>query len=101
MKQIQDATSEDQIFQSLHDTIISGWPKKKSECNPELLQFFNYRDELTVNNGVILKGDTIVIPHQLRKKILSQLHVGHIGIQGTIRRARDVIFWPGITNDIK
>ena len=33
--------------------------------------------------------------------MLEQLHIGHIGMQGTLRRARDILFWPGVTNDIR
>lgn len=37
----------------------------------------------------------------MRQQILDKLHTGHMGIDGTIKRARESIHWPGITRDIK
>ena len=31
---------------------------------------------------------------------MEQLHVGHIGIESTLRRAREHVYWFGMTNDI-
>ena len=58
------------------------------------------RDELSHLRGLILKGEKIVIPKTMRQNILSLLHVGHMGIEKTRMRARDVIFWPGLSQDI-
>ena len=41
-----------------------------------------------------------MIPQDLRQEMLEKLHLGHIGVQGTLRRAREILFWPGISNDI-
>lgn len=48
-----------------------------------------------------MKGFRIVIPHDLRTKLLQILHVGHTGVEKTLRRALDIVFWPGLTKDIK
>ena len=44
----------------------------------------------------MLKGSRLVIPQQLRKDTLQQLHRSHMGVEATLRRARDTVFWPGI-----
>ena len=56
---------------------------------------------MTTDEGIVFKGDRVIIPVSMRTEIMEQLHSGHIGIQGTLRRARDLIYWPGISNDIK
>ena len=33
--------------------------------------------------------------------MLERIHSSHIGVNGCIRRAREAVFWPGITADIK
>ena len=33
--------------------------------------------------------------------MIERTHEGHAGINGTIRRAKDSMFWPGMANDIK
>ena len=36
-----------------------------------------------------------------RPNIVKRLHESHIGIEGTLRRARDIVYWPGITAQLK
>ena len=48
-----------------------------------------------------LRGDRIVIPIALRPTMLKLLHVGHMGVDKTIKRARDAIYWPSIDAQIK
>ena len=43
----------------------------------------------------------MIIPKQVQKNMLSRLHSSHQGVEATLRRARDSIYWHGMTNDIK
>ena len=54
--------------------IMSGWPEKRSDCPAYLHAYWNYRDELPVADGLILKGKRIVIPESLQPDVLKQLH---------------------------
>jgi len=33
--------------------------------------------------------------------MIKETHKGHVGINGTTRRAKESMFWPGMYNDIK
>ena len=66
----------------------------------ELHMFLNYREDLSVDNRLITKGARLLIPSTLRKKVLEQIHNGHLGVEKYILKARDSVFWPGISNDI-
>ena len=66
----------------------------------ELHTFWNYREDLSMENGLITKGARLLIPSTLRKKVLEQIHDGHLGIEKCMLKARDSVFWPGISNDI-
>ena len=47
---------------------------------PEMIRsYFPYRDELTVYNGLVLKGNRIVIPVILRNDLLTVVHESHLG----------------------
>ena len=39
-----------------------------------------------------MKGCRIVIPHDLGTELLKVLHVGHTGVEKTLRMARDIVF---------
>ena len=66
----------------------------------ELHTFWNYREDLSMENGPVIKGARLLIPSTLRKKVLEQIHDGHLGIKKCMLKARDSVFWPGISNDI-
>ena len=38
---------------------------------------------------------------RLRPKIIEKLHRSHIGIEGCLRRAREVVYWPNINRELK
>ena len=51
-----------------------------SNQSPECIRpFFPYRDELTVYNGLVLKGNHIVIPNELHNQLLHVIHESHLG----------------------
>ena len=93
-------TSKDPVMQALKHKIIKGWPHSRSECGKNLQDFWNYRDELSVLDGLVLKGSCIVIPESCRDEILDQLHEGHFGIDRTKLCARDSVYRPNINKDI-
>ena len=63
--------------------------------------YWNSRDELTTAGGLVYKGHRLVIPAGERSDIVKSLHESHIGVEGTLRRARDIVYWPGITAQLK
>ena len=85
---------------SLQNTIMQGWPNERSNTSNELHAYWNIRDELSVHQGLILKGSKIVIPTKMRKEILIKIHAGHQGREKCKQRARQVVFWPGMNSDI-
>ena len=85
----------------LKDTITKGWPLCKDDVPDPIKPYYDFKGELTVYDGVILKGDKVIMPPALRPEILRQLHSTHIGIESCIRRSRECVFWPRITADIR
>ena len=77
-----------------------GWPETKEDVPNNIHQYWNIRDELTVQDGVIYKGMKAVIPTILRKQMIAKAHKSHLGINACIRRAKDVIYWPGMAGEI-
>ena len=52
--------------------------------------------ELTVQNGLLLKGSRLVIPASMRLDMSVKLHAGHQGIVKCRVRTRESVRWPGI-----
>ena len=83
-----------------HITVFEGWPQKREKCPPLLHNYWNFREELIVEDGLLLKGDRILIPPTLRPEIPDIIHQGHLGQEKCLLRGRTCVFWPGITKDI-
>ena len=79
----------------------TGWPAKRSQIPVFLHPYWNYRDELTVESGILMKNSKVLIPETLRQKYLIQIHQGHQGIEACRSRAREFVFWVNINNDLK
>ena len=54
-----------------------------------------------MENGLITKGARLIIPSTLRRKVLEQIHEEHLDIEKCMLKARDSVFWPGISNEIR
>ena len=42
----------------LGKTILAGWPDTRSTTPEVVLPYFSYRDELTIHDGVLYRGDS-------------------------------------------
>ena len=59
---------------------MSGWPRTIKEIPPVLQPYWAFQEELTMEDGLILKGIRIVIPSKKRETILQQIHDSHLGL---------------------
>ena len=66
----------------------------------ELHPYWNFWDEISVEDGLVTKSSKLLIPSTLRQKVMEQIHEGHQGIEKCMLRARESVFWPGISDDI-
>ena len=77
---IQNATESDNTLRKLKSTIRIEWPPRKDEVPVNVGKYFPFRDELTLQNGIIFKGERIVIPSSLHSDMMAKTHASHIGI---------------------
>ena len=100
-QQLKNAAADDPVQQNLQEIIRSGWPENRAQVPECVRPYFDVRDELTFQNELIFKGQQIVVPAVLRKELMEKTHASHIGIEGCTRRARDTLYWPRMTTEIK
>ena len=43
----------------------------------------------------------MVIPQTMRGKMLGKVHNSHLEVNGCLNQARECLYWPGMSNDIK
>ena len=100
MKQLRQTTAEDPQMQELLSTILEGWPELRQNCKPTISEFWNFRDQLSAIDGIIFKGEKILVPTSLRPEMIQKIHSSHLGREKTKQRARDILFWPGMATQI-
>ena len=93
-------TAEDTTSSLLMEVVSNGWPESKRDCHPLLADYWTYREEISAENGLLFKGHRLIVPKKLRNKVLQTIHEGHFGIDKMQLRAREAVYWPGITTDI-
>ena len=95
--QIRRETANDPVLQQIQAFLHSG----KWNRNPETTSYHSVRGELSVANGILLRGQRIVMPYTLRNQTLQLSHEGHQGIVKTKQLLREKVWWPGIDNQIE
>jgi hypothetical protein len=101
-KKYVKATAEDEELQEVIKLIRFGWPANKNELKkPELSVYWTTREDLHLHKELIFRRQQIVVPKGLRKCLLQQMHLDHSGLVKTLSKAREAVYWPGISSDIK
>ncbi|UYV64476.1 K02A2.6-like [Cordylochernes scorpioides] len=98
LTKIFEAQQEDTTLKAVVNYLEQGWPDKK--MSQALLSYWNVKDELGVQNGLLMRSCRLVIPASMKLEILDKLHAGHFGITKTRLRARETVWWPGISEEI-
>ena len=99
--EVLQETNKDKEFQSLKHYISTGWPAKRSQIPVFLHPYWNLRDELMIESGILMKNSKVLIPKTLKQKYVRQIHQGHQGIEACRSRAREFVFWVNINEDLK
>ena len=93
LQEIKDATATDETLQNLARVITT---QKWHEVGKDVGQYQQIKQELSVSNGIILRGTRIIVPERLRQRVIMLAHSGHQGIVKTKRFLRDSVWFPGI-----
>ena len=93
---LKSETKKDQTLTDLQQTITSGWPDDKQHLAPNLCPFWTFREELSTLNGIVYKGQQVLVAQSMHPTMLGKIHANHFGAESNIRMAREVLFWPGM-----
>ena len=97
-EEIRKHQEEDHICRQVVQYCKEGWPER---VKGPLKLYQPHQAELTVNNGLLLKGSQLVVPLALRDDMLDRIHTGHQGVTKCRARARQLVWWPGMGRQIE
>ena len=96
LAQLQKATEQDPVMQTLKTTILMGWPTEREEVPVLIREIWTYREELTLHNCVLFKNQRLIIPRAPSTEVTSKIHSSHLGIEACLWKTRDLVFWPSM-----
>ena len=103
LKQLSDHAKADIDYQRVVD-VLSNWKTLKSLPTDHHAQKYKSQwDAMSFEDtyGFLLYHGRIIVPEAAKKQILNSLHLQHTGESKTLMNARQLYYWPGMTNDIK
>ena len=101
IQQISKDTQEDPILGVVYQFTTDGWPNRRNRIPRIARRYWDQRDELSTDHGLLMKGSRIIIPTTQRERTLTNLHVGHQGILSMQQMAKTTVYWPWIDADIE
>ncbi|XP_023232290.1 uncharacterized protein K02A2.6-like [Centruroides sculpturatus] len=99
--ELAENTRQDQNLQTVKKYISEGWPVHKKSIPSSIKPYYDFKEDLYLWKDIICKGPAIVIPEKQRTKVLQQIHAAHLGINASLSRARNKVYWPGMNRDIE
>ena len=72
-----------------------------SALPPIVSLYFNMRDRISVQDGLIFRSERVVVPKTARGELRRRIHNSHLGVNGCFNRTCECPYkWPGMTSDI-
>ena len=95
------ATADDPEMQMLRDITMTGWPKERNYVPKEMKTYWTFKEEISYASGLMFKAAKLIVPNQMRQEMLNKIHGSHLGIVNCKERARDILYWPGMSTQIE
>ena len=97
---LKDTTREDPILGTVYQLTQQGWPHQRRHTPRMARVYWDFRDQLSTDEGLLLMGPRIVILSCLHEEYLQRLHQGHLSATKVQQNARQYLYWPGLDADI-
>ena len=92
MQELKDETTKDQTLQLLSRQVMQSWPDNVKKVDPAVKPYWSLKDDISVENGLVLLGSRLIVPESLCGNILQQIHEGHLGIEKCKLRAKSCVY---------
>ncbi|XP_031343921.1 uncharacterized protein K02A2.6-like [Photinus pyralis] len=98
-KVIQEETRNDEILRKVFEFASQGWP---SDCKEEELKpYYIRRDQITIEDNLLMWGHRLIIPSRCRKEVLKEIHSTHMGIVKSKSLTRSFVWWPSCDKNVE
>ena len=92
---IANSTRKDSVLAGVLNSALTG----DRYDTPNLVPYFFRKNKISVHQGCLVWGLRVIVPSELRGKILHELYEGHQGLVKMKALARSYVRWPKIDRD--
>ena len=85
---------EEHEYQKLKTAVEKGFHEYKKPTCTIIQAYWNLKDDLSVDDELVISNNRIVIPSAMRKDVMKRLHASHQDIEKTKQRAK-TLYWRG------
>lgn len=100
-EQFRNETMNDPQLKLVIDFLDNGWPVQKHKIPEGVKIYARIKDKIFLSDKLLFCENKIIVPTKLRQEMLKLVHEGHLGIEKTKNRARQIFYWPGQASDIE
>ena len=72
VEDVKRASVEDPIMRKLIETISCGFPETQHMTDPDLRKYFNVKNHLWIQDGVVMFKNRVVVPTALQERSLKK-----------------------------
>ena len=91
IEKLKDSTQRDPILVTVYQLTQQGWPHQRRHIPHLVRRCWDFRDKLSTDDGMLLKGLRLIIPGELKEEYLSRLHKGHLSASKVQENAKQHI----------
>ena len=101
IEKLKDSTQRDPILAMVYQLTQQGWPHQRRHVPCLVRRYWDFRDKLSTDDGMLLKGLRLIIPGELQEEYLRRLHEGYLSASKVQENAKQHMYWTGIDGDIE
>ena len=101
IEKLKDSMQRDPILATVYQLTQQGWLHQRRHVPRLARRYWDFRDKLSTDYGMLLKGLRLIIPLELQEEYLSCLHEGHLSASKVEENAKQHMYWTGIDVDIE
>ena len=90
LNQFCTETAHDEELALFKHIVQNGWPQDICDLPKEIQPYWTFHEEMTIEDGLLLKGTPIIVPHTLHPEMIQLLHTGHPWIGKVFKQSQTV-----------
>ncbi|XP_018405250.1 PREDICTED: uncharacterized protein K02A2.6-like [Cyphomyrmex costatus] len=99
LERIRTQQETDYVCLRLKQYCLSKWPSKNNLA-AGLSPYYQHKEEISLCKGYLFFGSRLIILPPLQLEILQKIHEGHLGINKCRDRARQSVWWIGLSTQL-